>query len=1025
MAPTSTTIHVSTSSPMINSPTSLSPSNSSKESHIISQSEAQSTFPFQRPVSPLATSAPGDRSRNTSASTPPPSPPLSAASGETHQSSDKREREGDDKSSSPEFDYNPYHYRRRREQHSPSHPTTKAAAAAAAAIYTSQELAVAYSMVTSNTQAQKASSQESPDKEKAEQNPTRVSHPPNSINRYPFGIPPVSNKLIAPKPSADGSDALSSLWKKSVPIQEPYFRTKHSIASQHTLSTLGGVLFSLDDEPKEFTDDMYIAMRNRIFELEAKTVDYTPFNRARKRSIDRYEYPPHGDRGYGYDHGYGHGIEGDSIHHSKRPAYSRPPHYPYHPRHSPPEGSFIHRPTHSYPAWYTPETYMTDAHPQHHRGGHGRHPAMVDRERERDQPMNGSRPSAHPSHPEHDKQSKSPPSNRPPGNAHPPPGQRPPPIQPRPTQSPPSHPSLPYTQSAHADKQTSQTSAANPNGFTPNQQQQQQSQSHKQSQHRAQQRAQSDYSRSYHLQKHMRMLDQQRLAQQQQQQQQQSVKIQRHYQPHQQMYPAHGLNKSAANLSNSPPLQQQQQQSQQQQQQQQQQQWGSRSNSLQQQYQQQQQMVQQQLIQRYQQHRQLQIKQQQVRQLQLLRQQAASQSTGENGSAIALGDDLGEKPNPKKSVISQECHNCMALDALVPWQSRAGSQESSSIPNDSTASSVCVGSKKFICAACLQFHQSHGKNRPVPSFRVNYLKKIHCQFKKALQDVRFQGWQDAQVIEIDDTISEKDFSTVFYAGIEEGMAISETRANSRSRQTSACSTAHSSPLLAPNGSISSSSGIIGSSSSSGGGGGTDQIVIKIEDDDNDDAASSPLSSGLKLTKETKTFSSEASVGELFGHRWKREPMVGYTLVHFGGSDRTRMVPMNPTVPSLTVTFDQENNLVTFAFRVLVNGLCLLSSGGGPPALHMPEMADDEDSEAEEIEEEEEEPSSSSSSSSDAADNNHNNNNNNNNNNKSNSPQESSSLSDTDNTNQSDSKTPETREQEQSICSGTSMNVDNS
>lgn len=36
--------------------------------------------------------------------------------------------------------------------------------------------------------------------------------------------------------------------------------------------------------------------------------------------------------------------------------------------------------------------------------------------------------------------------------------------------------------------------------------------------------------------------------------------------------------------------------------------------------------------------------------------------------------------------------------------------------------------------------------------------------------------------------------------------------------------------------------------------------------------------------------------------------------------------------------------MVFAFRILVNGLCMPSSGGGPPALHMPETADDEESE---------------------------------------------------------------------------------
>ncbi|ORZ11262.1 hypothetical protein BCR41DRAFT_372099 [Lobosporangium transversale] len=122
------------------------------------------------------------------------------------------------------------------------------------------------------------------------------------------------------------------------------------------------------------------------------------------------------------------------------------------------------------------------------------------------------------------------------------------------------------------------------------------------------------------------------------------------------------------------------------------------------------------------------------------------------------------------------------------------------------------------------------------------------------------------------------------------------------------------------------------------------IVIKIEDDEDDNTT---LNKAKPDNIEVRTFQSEASVGELFGHRWRTEPVVGYTLVHFGGSDRTRMVPMNPTVPSLTVTFNRSEETITFSFRVLVNGLCLLSSGGGPPALHMPEMADDEEEEEEE------------------------------------------------------------------------------
>ncbi|KAG0023545.1 hypothetical protein BGZ80_009104 [Entomortierella chlamydospora] len=453
----------------------------------------------------------------------------------------------------------------------------------------------------------------------------------------------------------------------------------------------------------------------------------------------------------------------------------------------------------------------------------------------------------------------------------------------------------------------------------------------------------------------MRMLDQQRAAQiaqqQQQQQQQQSAKIQRQYQPHQQMYPHHSSSKPVP-IQPHPTSQQQQQQQ------------ASRSSSLQQQYQQQQQMVQQQLIQRYQQHRQHQLKQQQARQLQYLRQRTAAQQASAVPTTGSFNAGLADRPDRNKSVISQECSNCMALDSLVP-QSRTESHESST----SGAASTSVDGGK-----------SHGKPRPVPPYRVNYLKKIHYQFKKILQEARFQGWQDAQVLEIEDRISERDFHTVFYAGIEDGLVMSDP-ARSRQTSASASSTASSSPLLASKSSV-----VIA---------GAEPIVIKIEDDD-EETSGSLLAS--KPSKEVRTFSSEASVGELFGQRWKTEPMVGYTLVHFGGSDRTRMVPMNPTVPSLTVTFDRESKSVTFAFRVLVNGLCLLSSGGGPPALHMPEMADDEESETEEQEE-----------ASETTDN-----------------QRKAGASDTERV-QKDSRsrptTPETHERERSASSGTGMDAD--
>ncbi|KAF9943314.1 hypothetical protein BGZ70_006006, partial [Mortierella alpina] len=205
-----------------------------------------------------------------------------------------------------------------------------------------------------------------------------ISHPPNAVNRFPFGIPPLSAKLDQVVPPADGNDALSSLWKKSAPAQEPYFRTRHTIASQHTLSTMGGVLFSLDEEPKEFNEDMYIAMRNRIFELEAKTVNYAPFNRSRKRPVDIMDdYPvhPHSRHGQGPpsgyhgSHRYGHEDE-EGGHHSKRTA--------------PPHDSYVYRPVPSFPSWYTPETYLASSHP-HAYGPHVRERNSRPQDREREQ----------------------------------------------------------------------------------------------------------------------------------------------------------------------------------------------------------------------------------------------------------------------------------------------------------------------------------------------------------------------------------------------------------------------------------------------------------------------------------------------------------------------------------------------------------------------------------------------------------------------------------------------------------------
>ncbi|KAF9957280.1 hypothetical protein BGZ72_001966 [Mortierella alpina] len=574
---------------------------------------------------------------------------------------------------------------------------------------------------------------------------------------------------------------------------------------------MGGVLFSLDEEPKEFNEDMYIAMRNRIFELEAKTVNYAPFNRSRKRPVD---------------------IMDD---------------YPIHP---------------------------------HSRHGHG-----------------------------------------------------------------------------HAAVAAAAVAA------------QQERQSFHQRQHRAQQRAQSDYSRSYHLQKHMRMMDQQRAAQlaqqkqqqeeQQQQQQQQNFKIQRHYQPHQRMYPTQAQ-------------QQQPQQSQPQQPQHQQQ--ALRGAAF---HQQQQQAAQQQLIQRYrEQQRQLQQKkqQQQVRQLQYLRQRTAAaqaaasvsvfttplpaSATGNGNPGVPIADKV-DRPMRQKPTRPLECSNCMALDSLT-WRPKIEIPSSLTSPSSaSTSASDTHASEgttpttegKLLCPACMQYWQAHGKCRPVPPYRTNFLKKIHCRFKKELQEVRFQGWQDAQVIEFDDRMSEREFYAVFKVlpGEDTHGARSRQTSVSSHHNTSGAPTAASSPVLRSATAAAAPSAAPEESAEG-------PVVIKIEDDDDEQvvaplSSSTPAQGSAKGDEDELAFQSEAAVGDLFGHRWKTEPMVGYTLVHFGGSDRTRMVPMNPTVPSLTVTFNAATGSVTFIFRVLVNGLCLLSSGGGPPALHMPEMADDEPSEGEEEEEE--------------------------------------------------------------------------
>ncbi|KAG0262507.1 hypothetical protein BGZ95_004003 [Linnemannia exigua] len=825
-----------------------------------------------------------------------------------------------------------------------------------------------------------------------------ISHHPDASNRFPFAIPPLSAKLDQILSSDDSNDALSSLWKKSVPLQEPYFQTRHTIASQHTLSTLDGVLFSLDEEPKEFNEGMYVAMRNRIFELEAKTVNYAPFNRSRKRSVDRSsdEYPAHG---YGYDY-YGrpiHSYEGEYGHSSKRAAY----HHPHHPqRHPPPspaygprpeDRQYIYRHAPSYPSWYTPETYMSGS-----QQPSSRHPLRT-----------GDRESASSSHPQLDHRSprdsnghdssvslSSPPRTL---------TSKPQTVQPRPIlphrggeaggpnnvlhsstsqstrHSPSSHPSS--SQYTHANHQSTEQVPA---PSTPSQQvqkqqqQEQQRQSFHQRQHRAQQQAQSDYSRSYHLQKHMRMLDQQRtlkLAQQQQQQQeqqqqqqqqqkqqvQQPDKIQRQYQSHQQMYP-HSSSNPASNQSQLSLQQQHQQQHQ-----------ASRLMAIHH-HQQQQQSAQQQLIQRYQAQRLLQQKQFQARQLQGLRQratmaqslsagttlaamkaQAAVVHGGANSNGVAVPTNTIEgEPSKGKSARPLECSNCMALDSLtwrpkvesVPATISSPSALDSSVHHVGTNNDNSTVEGRLLCPACIQYWQAHGKCRPVPPFRVNFLKKIHSRFKKELQEVRFQGWQDAQVLEVEDRMTELDWKRVFCTT----GAIDEAAADAvRSRQTSESSTtAASSPMIH---SIRAASPAAVTGMEEG------PIVIKIEDDDDDVVIGQSLFPSATTTgqatspslpsSEVKTFMSEAAVGEVFGQRWKTEPMVGYTLVHFGGSDRTRMVPMNPTVPSLTVTFSRATESVVFAFRVLVNGLCLLSSGGGPPALHMPEMEEDEEESDEE------------------------------------------------------------------------------
>ncbi|KAG0370919.1 hypothetical protein BGZ54_002730 [Gamsiella multidivaricata] len=545
---------------------------------------------------------------------------------------------------------------------------------------------------------------------------------------------------------------------------------------------MGGVLFSLDEDPKEFNQDMYVAMRNRIFELEAKTVNYAPFNRSRKRSVDRSA-----DEYHGY-HGYGRECPITTFKHRLRRHLGRLP-------------------------WT--ESTSIDLHIRVLPGARQRPICM----------------------------------------------------------------SYIMIFRVGADIHAQSTE----NGINNEPQR----------------------SRSYHLRKHLRMLDQQRDAQisrqkqhqeqqkeqqQQQEKQKQSVTIQRHYQPHQQMYPYHStlrplpiLSRSVPHLPQSDP--------------------NARSSALHQQHQEKQQ-----LIQRYQLH----FDYQKQRELCQPQHQHLQKTTGQFSPSWAVIESPLSSP---QETTTSEPHVTRMISRSIALASTSSARftlgDGPNLPTG--ASSVSNG--EVLCSACIQYMQSYGKSRPVPPFRLNFMRKVHCRFKKELLQLRFQGWQDTQILEIDDRMTEREFRTLFFAGMEEGLAIT----------SSAQSGEPSSPKL-------SSNSILEQNGAS--------VATNIQDDDDDDDRTFDSLS----TDELRTFTSEASLGDLFGHRWKMEPIVGYTLVHFGGSDRTRMVPMNPTVSSLTVTYIRKLESVKFSFRVHVNGLCLLSSGGGPPALHMPEMADEEDSE---------------------------------------------------------------------------------
>ncbi|KAG0348621.1 Deoxycytidine monophosphate (dCMP) deaminase [Podila humilis] len=813
-----------------------------------------------------------------------------------------------------------------------------------------------------------------------------ISHHPNAVNRFPFSIPPVSAKLDQPH-HANGDDALSSLWKVS---------NRDKLLTNFSADR--SLLFSLDEVPHEFNKDMYIAMRNRIFELEAKSVDYSPFSHSRKRSMER--------SGYDYSHPS-----------SKRTAYQDPAYHSHrqfeHERQKP----TTNLTSSSYPSWYTPEVYSNShdyspppPHPPRSYKYNGTHDSQAPDEREErgldhprsspsrgyppphqySSPPPGSRGSqtqmGHHDHPKNgqgalsssqytennapsrqDDQrmnngASSLPENSPAHahsfsgsqrSQHPPPSENSHPSthhsrnpatmqnQPPPPQS---HPQQPQHTGHRTIPQPIQPAPPTSSQSVLSNSTAQQRQSFHQQQHRAQQQAQSAHSRSYHLQKHMRMLDQQRAAQlvQQQQQQQtqgraghqghsaQSAKsIQRHYQPHQQMYPQHqpiaikpyphrpqanAMVISSVQRTTQSAMPHSGQTGQ-----------GQHTKPV---------SIQQQMIQRYQQQRALQQKQQQLRQLQYMRNRATTQISAQKESHPNVGISTGShSPTPprifgpqvdrpiKKAERPLECSNCLALDSLKMWRPKSDTASNSNNPPPGglRANEHAAGSK-LLCSSCIQHMHAHGVPRPVPPFRTNFLKKIHTRFKRELQEVRFQGWQDAQVLEIEDKMTENEFQTVF-SGLDQS---DPSKAAERHKATAEQSSADS------NASESSQS----KEKEAG------DIIIKIEDDDDDDLV--VLTNPRPAENEVRTFQTEASVGELFGQRWRAEPVVGYTLVHFGGSDRTRMVPMNPTVPSLTVTFNRKRESITFAFRVLVNGLCLLSSGGGPPALHMPEMADEDD-----------------------------------------------------------------------------------